>query len=132
MATGGTRAAGEAVRHLAECPVCMDVYVDPKLLPCDHSLCAECSSRIKEGRKIRCPLCKAISDVSKVRPDFRLQQFIDALTETTANYSTFQAVSKSFCSMSSINKGKNYCFTPWVLMCMLVEIAKCIFDDDNF
>ena len=80
MATGGGE-PGEAERHLSQCPVCLDVYVDPKVLPCDHSLCASCVQQLKQGSRIKCPLCKATHNVSRIRPDFRLQQFLDALTE---------------------------------------------------
>ena len=82
MATGGAD-PGEAERHLSECPVCLEVYVDPKVLPCDHSLCAGCVQQLKKGSEsgIQCPLCKVVHDVSRIRPDFRLQQFLDALEE---------------------------------------------------
>ena len=80
MATGGGE-PGEVERHLSQCPVCLDVYVDPKVLPCDHSLCASCVQQLKQGSRIKCPLCKATHNVSRIRPDFRLQQFLDALTE---------------------------------------------------
>ena len=80
MATGGAD-PGEAERHLSQCPVCLEVYVDPKVLPCDHSLCAGCVQRLKQRSRIKCPLCKVDHDVSSVRPDFRLQQFLDALKE---------------------------------------------------
>ena len=80
MATGGGD-PGEAERHLSECPVCLEVYVDPKVLPCDHSLCAGCVQQLNQGFRIECPLCKVVHYVSRIRPDFRLQQFLDALTE---------------------------------------------------
>ena len=80
MATAGAD-PGEAERHLSECPVCLEVYVDPKVLPCDHSLCAGCVQQLKQGSMIECPLCKVVHDVSGIRSDFRLQQFLDALTE---------------------------------------------------
>ena len=73
--------AGKAERHLSECPVCLEVFVDPKVLPCDHSLCAGCVQQLMQGSRIECPLCKVVHDVSRIRPDFRLQQFLDALTE---------------------------------------------------
>ena len=78
MATGGI---GDSERHLSECVVCLEVYVDPKLLPCDHSFCAGCVDNLKQGRRIQCPLCKRDHDVTNVRADFRLQQFLDALKE---------------------------------------------------
>ncbi|XP_036407054.1 E3 ubiquitin-protein ligase TRIM11-like [Megalops cyprinoides] len=39
------------------CPVCRDVFVDPHLLPCGHSVCLTC---VPEGRRQRfcCPVCR--------------------------------------------------------------------------
>ena len=82
MATGGED-LGEAERHLSECPVCLEVYVDPKVLPCDHSLCARCVQQLQQGSRIECPLCRTVHDVSRIRSDFRTQQIVDALKVET-------------------------------------------------
>ena len=79
--TGAEKSPGSSERHLSECPVCFEVYVDPQLLPCDHSLCVGCVDRIKEAGWIKCPMCQAVHDVISVRSDFRLIQFLDALRE---------------------------------------------------
>ena len=117
MATGGAD-PGEAERHLSECPVCLEVYVDPKVLPCDHSLCAGCVQQLKQGSRIECPLCKVVHDVSRIRPDFRLQQFLDALTEKQKKegggtnkerkgYFMFQSYSK-FVALSLVQYNRQY------------------------
>ena len=70
-----------ALEYLKECPVCQEEYTDPRVFPCDHSLCLDCFGQIKKGNKIKCPECNAIHDVRQVRRDFRLMQFLDALKE---------------------------------------------------
>ena len=70
-----------ALEDLKECPVCRDEFTDPRALPCDHSFCQDCIDRIKKGLRIRCPVCNADHDVRKVRCDFKLMQFFDALKE---------------------------------------------------
>ena len=42
------------------CPVCHDVYEDPKLLPCCHYYCKECIVRLasEKGQPFPCPECR--------------------------------------------------------------------------
>ena len=76
MATGFT-----ALQDLKECPVCRGEFTDPRALPCDHSLCQYCIDHIQIGNLIKCPICNTSHDVRRVRRDFRLMQFLDALNE---------------------------------------------------
>ncbi|KAM4612122.1 E3 ubiquitin/ISG15 ligase TRIM25 isoform 1-T2 [Polymixia lowei] len=43
------------------CPVCLDLYRDPHLLPCGHNFCMTCLRRLKrqaERGRFRCPECR--------------------------------------------------------------------------
>ncbi|KAM3590715.1 uncharacterized protein V6R79_014990 [Siganus canaliculatus] len=43
------------------CPVCLDLYRDPFLLPCGHNFCKTCLDRLKrqaERGRFRCPECR--------------------------------------------------------------------------
>ncbi|KAK7110489.1 E3 ubiquitin-protein ligase TRIM56-like isoform X2 [Littorina saxatilis] len=48
--------------RLLQCPVCMDEFHDPRLLPCHHTMCKECINRLlissTSGRMFRCPQCR--------------------------------------------------------------------------
>ena len=76
MATGFT-----ALQDIKECPVCREEFTDPRAMPCDHLLCQDCVDHITRGIKIKCPVCNTTHDVRKVRRDFRLMQFLDAIKE---------------------------------------------------
>ena len=43
-----------------ECAMCLNLYRDPKMLPCGHSFCKGCIDdlRVREGANCRCPLCR--------------------------------------------------------------------------
>ena len=71
------------IRDLTECTICMEVFVDPQKLPCDHSFCAGCVESLKQRSRIECPLCRTVHDVSRIRSDFRTQQIVDALKVET-------------------------------------------------
>ena len=70
-----------ALEYLNECPVCQEEFTDPRVFPCYHSLCVDCIGNIRKGNTIKCPECNAVHDMDKVRRDFRLMQFLDALKE---------------------------------------------------
>ncbi|XP_054621539.1 E3 ubiquitin/ISG15 ligase TRIM25 [Dunckerocampus dactyliophorus] len=43
------------------CPVCLDVYHDPHLLPCGHNFCKMCLDRLRheaDRSRFRCPECR--------------------------------------------------------------------------
>ena len=50
-----------------ECPVCFDEYKDPKLLPCNHTLCLNCLEKLTQkgmkGIHLKCPICNTVHEV---------------------------------------------------------------------
>src|SRR6218665_485392 len=56
--------AAKQLREITECPICMNVFTDPRVLPCIHTFCLECLKSISDtaqkdtGHKLPCPLCR--------------------------------------------------------------------------
>ena len=46
----------DRIRKLLECPICLEKYANPKILPCSHTFCLRCI--IPVNRKITCPMCR--------------------------------------------------------------------------
>ena len=46
-----------AINSLLECCICLQVYEDPRNLPCGHTFCLKC---IQDNTSRLCPLCKAV------------------------------------------------------------------------
>ena len=40
------------------CPVCHQLFKNPKHLPCHHSYCEECLEEIQEYSKVTCAVCR--------------------------------------------------------------------------
>ncbi|KAH7717672.1 tripartite motif-containing protein 13-like protein [Aphelenchoides avenae] len=62
-----------------ECPVCLDVFDEPKLLICGHTLCQKCVDKIvaaqqtaaharqgRDGSSIKCPECTKETEILPV------------------------------------------------------------------
>lgn len=44
------------------CPICLDLFDDPRLLPCSHTFCWKCLHPTRNHRAtVTCPLCRSFS-----------------------------------------------------------------------
>ncbi|XP_071117658.1 tripartite motif-containing protein 2-like [Haliotis cracherodii] len=72
-----------------ECSICLEVYRDPKTLPCIHSFCRVCIIRhvvcqaqiCKREKRFHCPLCR--NPVYIPRPDAPVEKWADQLPNNT-------------------------------------------------
>ena len=55
-------ATAKQLDDIMECPICTEVYTDPRILPCVHTYCLKCikawSKDKQPGDKLACPLCR--------------------------------------------------------------------------
>ena len=53
----------DQLSDITECPICVETFTDPKVLPCVHTFCLKCLLKYGEHDKPRdqvaCPLCRA-------------------------------------------------------------------------
>lgn len=73
--------------HLLKCPVCLETFQTPKILPCLHSFCQKCLKNIlKEGENIIiCPTCRAEIEipgggVEELNTNFFINNMLDFIT----------------------------------------------------
>ena len=55
-------ATAKQLDDITECPICTEVYTDPRVLPCVHTYCLKCIEKYSEdkqpGDELACPLCR--------------------------------------------------------------------------
>ena len=55
-------ASAQSLDEVTECPICTEMYTDPRVLPCIHTYCLKCiegCGRDKQpGDKLSCPVCR--------------------------------------------------------------------------
>jgi len=52
----------ENIKELTKCSICVDTFIDPKVLPCVHTFCLKCLESCDKAQppetKLACPLCR--------------------------------------------------------------------------
>lgn len=75
-----------AGRFLSEdsftCPVCMDIFEDPVILPCSHSLCRDCQQRCWHSKqRNECPICRDVSSGPNPPLNLALRELCEAFQQ---------------------------------------------------
>ena len=117
-------APSEALRKLEQqlaCPVCLDRYTQPRILPCFHSFCHDCLGQfpvmVQEGKHvISCPMCRQNSQL----PDNGVSGFQSAFNVN--HLLEIHQVLQMVCGLSRCQKCNNeqancYCQQCFMLLC---------------
>ena len=120
------------LREEVSCPVCTNIYTDPKHLPCLHTFCLQCLKqwhRTSHGRDtIRCPKCQVVSrvpesgDLKDLPISFYLNGLIDVLAIKECKSSQVRCGN---CDKKSSES--SYCFQCCVFWCEECVIGHNIF-----
>ena len=54
-------ATAKQLNDVMECPICTEVFTDPRVLPCVHTYCLKCIKAWRDkqsGDKLACPVCR--------------------------------------------------------------------------
>ncbi|XP_073706882.1 tripartite motif containing 35-30 [Garra rufa] len=80
------------------CPICCDIFRDPILLPCSHSICNNCIKTFWNRRGIlECPICRNVSSNPNPPINIVLRNMCDLMREETTQDPPMEMV--EFCSL---------------------------------
>jgi hypothetical protein len=94
---------------ITECPICTEVYTDPRVLPCIHTYCLKCLTTWGKdklrGEKVACPLCMKDVEIpaggfNELPKNFFVQKLIDA-----KSLSGSQSSRVKLCDICNCNDG---------------------------
>ncbi|XP_071841747.1 uncharacterized protein [Apostichopus japonicus] len=104
-----------------ECSICLDLFKEPKLLPCLHRLCKQCLEPILEGKigTFECPLCKDVCKIPNNRIDgFKTDFHMKSMLQFIQLQKTFENEEERECiGCEEKLKVTAYCFMCKEFLC---------------
>uniref|UniRef100_A0A3Q2WF44 RING-type domain-containing protein n=1 Tax=Haplochromis burtoni TaxID=8153 RepID=A0A3Q2WF44_HAPBU len=101
------------VLHLC-CPVCLDIFKEPVLLPCSHSFCKDClDSWWRENPAHDCPVCQKQSTMHDPPCNLALKNLCETFIEERN-----QITPEDLCSLHS-EKLSLFCLDHQELVCVV-------------
>ncbi|KAL6483739.1 hypothetical protein MHYP_G00086110 [Metynnis hypsauchen] len=104
------------------CPVCCDIFRDPVVLLCSHSVCKTCLQRFWESKGSReCPVCRRRSSKDNPPISLALKNLCEALLESRSQRSS--AGSEVLCILHN-EKLKLFCLDDQQPVCVVCHLPK--------
>uniref|UniRef100_A0A3B4E4P5 Uncharacterized protein n=1 Tax=Pygocentrus nattereri TaxID=42514 RepID=A0A3B4E4P5_PYGNA len=104
------------------CPVCCDIFRDPVVLSCSHSVCKTCLQKFWETKGSReCPVCRRRSSRELPPSNLVLKNVCEALLESRSQRSS--AGSEGLCVLHN-EKLKLFCLDDQQPVCVVCQTSK--------
>ncbi|XP_030640644.1 tripartite motif-containing protein 35-like [Chanos chanos] len=104
------------------CPVCCDVFKDPVILSCSHSVCKACLQQFWKNKGSKeCPICRRKSSKEKPLSNLALKHLCEASVKERSQRSS--AESEEFCSLHS-EKLKLFCLEDKQPVCLVCQTSE--------
>ena len=107
------------VKEELNCSICLDTYVDPKLLQCLHTYCRKCLvklvARDKQGQLfLTCPICRhdtpvPANGVVGLQPAFHINHFLEIMEEHKNPPASAEKAERDSASLTFRDKVKVCC-----------------------
>ncbi|XP_013398854.1 tripartite motif-containing protein 2 isoform X2 [Lingula anatina] len=104
--------AANVTDNILTCPICLETFDDPRVLPCYHTFCLGCISdhaRVEGQRtSFHCPMCRETIDIPKgglrnLKKNFVFQKVKTIIDESKSRPNTTQ---KGHCATDDLPPGK--------------------------
>ncbi|XP_058248613.1 zinc-binding protein A33-like isoform X2 [Hemibagrus wyckioides] len=104
------------------CPVCCEIFKDPVLLHCSHSVCKVCLQQFWEAKGSReCPVCRRKSSMSEPPTNLALKNLCETFLQERNQSSS--SGSETVCSLHS-EKLKLFCLDDQQPVCVVCRDSR--------
>lgn len=123
----------EQLAQELSCPICLQLYNDPLVLPCGHNYCRACISKSADSidsskEPLRCPECREVyHGIDTLQKNFKLSSIVEGFQATSQNIyeeledfiGPVEADAGIFCDHCIDDK------SPAVKTCLKCEVSLC-------
>ena len=79
----------KSITDILTCPVCRQIFNNPRFLPCNHFYCEQCLEKLQVQSKISCPECRQevivpLGGVKQLRSNFLVNHLVEELVNKRA------------------------------------------------
>ena len=114
------------------CPLCLDIFHEPKKLPCDHVYCKECVKRLAQLRvnaTISCPECRFVTqplngDVNNFPTAFQINRLVHAFRQLQAPPQLVKQAEATKCPLGN-TMCRRHTIQPLVFYCETCKESLC-------
>ncbi|XP_073727674.1 E3 ubiquitin-protein ligase TRIM39-like isoform X1 [Misgurnus anguillicaudatus] len=100
------------------CPVCCDIFTNPVLLSCSHSICKDCIQRFWESKESKdCPVCRRRSSMDEPLPNLALKNLCETFLQERSQRSS------SVCHLHN-EKLKLFCLDDQQPVCLVCRDSR--------
>ena len=104
------------------CPVCFEIFKDPVLLSCSHSVCKACLQQFWDTKgSTECPVCRGTSSNDKPPLNLHLKNLCETFVQEMSERAS--AGSEVLCSLHS-EKLKLFCLEDKQPVCWVCRDSK--------
>ncbi|XP_042559192.1 zinc-binding protein A33-like [Clupea harengus] len=104
------------------CPVCFEIFKDPVILSCSHSVCKACLQQFWDTKEsTECPVCRVISSYDKPPLNLHLKNLCETFVLDRSQRAS--AGSEVLCSLHS-EKLKLFCLEDKQPVCLVCQTSK--------
>lgn len=78
-----------------ECPVCLDIFKDPRIFKCGHTICKSCIAKSIQNDIVSCPICRkafSMKSVNKLTKNYSLSNLITEFLNIKAESKNFESL----------------------------------------
>ena len=112
-----SRTSSSALKKLEEqltCAICLNLYTNPKSLPCFHSFCQQCLEGLPQDRQgdnyfISCPTCRHHTQLPEPTADFPIAFHINELKEVHNLMIKVSGHQQVICDICTTTNATVYC-----------------------